>query len=495
MWSRIRFFSCFRATLTSWVFTLTKNQMKKHQKEYRQFLAEIGPEAFKRPMLTHRNAITTCWKRVGRVSRDNTKARDSILEEDLAKNVSLSLYNSFYLNRESKVKSLPNQTKRLQEQREWVRACACVPSERDKRETHELSVRQRTHRVFGTEGNKPGTARTQNPPEYQQSGEDPASQSTSYNNIVARTSPRFECVGFFVADSGLAHLGQLITRAGDVEKNPGPTLCGECRKKVTSNSVKCTWCEQWIHQGCSGLSRQEILQLAKANRYAFECTKCSSALSNPNREFPEVETRGEKPCENPAQEPKEANGTDTREPREQAPWPHLDQESAEGEPRGTNTCDNPAQGPTLTNELPQREEPKSPCLHPGQEPEEEETRGIDSCENPAQHLLRQKDSDKGEKIRRGKMRRPTEEHREARRQKRRQRRLPTPPEGQPSITVTAWNLQGLSVHERNRNRLKRVITYAQGKRWEIILISELRSKSKGVIWLGEDSEQTVVIHS
>ena len=208
-------------------------------------------------------------------------------------------------------------------------ACACVPSERDKRETHELSVRQRTHRVFGTEGNKPGTARTQNPPEYQQSGEDPASQSTSYNNIVARTSPRFECVGFFVADSGLAHLGQLITRAGDVEKNPGPTLCGECRKKVTSNSVKCTWCEQWIHQGCSGLSRQEIQQLAKANRYAFECTKCSSALSNPNREFPEDKTRGEKPCENPAQEPKEANGTDTREPREQALWPHLDQESAE----------------------------------------------------------------------------------------------------------------------------------------------------------------------
>ena len=116
--------------------------------------------------------------------------------------------------------------------------------------------------------------------------------------------------------------------------------------------------------------------------------------------FPRLKRGEKKPCENPAQEPKEANGTDTREPREQASWPHLDQESAEGEPRGTNTCDNPAQGPTLTNELPQREEPKSPCLHPGQEPEEEETRGIDSCENPAQHLLRQKDSDKGEKTRR-----------------------------------------------------------------------------------------------
>ena len=96
--------------------------MKNHQKEYRQFLVEIGPEAFKRPLLTHRNAITTCWKRIGRVFRDNTKARESILEEDLAKNVSLSLHNSFCQNRESKVKGLPNHAKRFQEQRERMRS-------------------------------------------------------------------------------------------------------------------------------------------------------------------------------------------------------------------------------------------------------------------------------------------------------------------------------------------------------------------------------------
>ena len=121
VWSRIRFFSWFRATLTSWLYTSTENHMKKHQKEYRQFLAEIGPEAFKRPLLTHRNRITTGWKRVSRVSSDKTKARESILEEDLAKNVSLNLHNSFCMNRESKVKSLPSQTRRLQEQREWMR--------------------------------------------------------------------------------------------------------------------------------------------------------------------------------------------------------------------------------------------------------------------------------------------------------------------------------------------------------------------------------------
>ena len=122
VWSRIRFFPWFRATLTSWLYMVTKDHMKKYQMEYRQFLAEIGPEAFRRPLLTHRNAITTEWKRVGRVSRNNTKARESILDEDLAKNVSLSLHNSFCLNRESRVKSLPNQAKRLHEQREWMRS-------------------------------------------------------------------------------------------------------------------------------------------------------------------------------------------------------------------------------------------------------------------------------------------------------------------------------------------------------------------------------------
>ena len=96
--------------------------MSKYQKEYRQFQAEIGPEAFKRPLLTNRNVITTGWKRVGRVSRNNTRARESILEENLAKKVSLSLHNSFCLNRESKVKNLPNQAKRLQEQRVWMRS-------------------------------------------------------------------------------------------------------------------------------------------------------------------------------------------------------------------------------------------------------------------------------------------------------------------------------------------------------------------------------------
>ena len=48
LWSRIKFFPRFRAMLMSWLYTVTNDHIKKHQKEYRQFLAEIGLEAFKR---------------------------------------------------------------------------------------------------------------------------------------------------------------------------------------------------------------------------------------------------------------------------------------------------------------------------------------------------------------------------------------------------------------------------------------------------------------
>ena len=114
VWSRIRFCSWFRARLTSRMYALTKNHMRKHQKQYREFLAEITPDAFRRPLLTHRNGITTGWNRFGKVSTDNTKARESILEEDMAKNVRLSLHKYFCLNREPKVKKLPSQPRRLQ---------------------------------------------------------------------------------------------------------------------------------------------------------------------------------------------------------------------------------------------------------------------------------------------------------------------------------------------------------------------------------------------
>ena len=58
------------------------------------------------------------------MSRDNTKARESILEEDLAKNVSLCLHNSFCRNRYQTVNVdlLPCCKPRLLEQESWGKA-------------------------------------------------------------------------------------------------------------------------------------------------------------------------------------------------------------------------------------------------------------------------------------------------------------------------------------------------------------------------------------
>ena len=44
------------------------------------------------------------------------------MDVDLANNVSLRLHNPFCRNREPKVKGLPNQAKKLPEQREWMRS-------------------------------------------------------------------------------------------------------------------------------------------------------------------------------------------------------------------------------------------------------------------------------------------------------------------------------------------------------------------------------------
>ena len=158
----VRIFSWFRATLTSWLYTLTKNHMKKNRKEYRHFLAEMGPAAFKRTLLTHRNAITPGWKRVGKVSIDNTKARESILEEELAKNVSFSLHNSFCSNREPKVKILPNQVKRLQEQKNWMQAYKQLKTWREivvsSDEEEELSRQIEVSSASGPSNSKTGGA-------------------------------------------------------------------------------------------------------------------------------------------------------------------------------------------------------------------------------------------------------------------------------------------------------------------------------------------------
>ena len=85
-----------------------------------------------------------------------------------------------------------------------------------------------------------------------------------------------------------------------------------------------------------------------------------------------------------------------------------------------------------------------------------------------------------------------------RNERRRKKRLEKREKQSPTTTrerIMTWNLQGISLRENNRKRLKRTIGYIRKRKWEITVISEVRTEKPGVVWLGKDEETTAVIHS
>ena len=81
--------------------------MSKHCRVYSGYQLEIGAGAFKRAFVTHQNAVTTAVKRISRRSERSGKEKVEMLKEDLERNVTLCLHNSFRRNRESNVDPLP----------------------------------------------------------------------------------------------------------------------------------------------------------------------------------------------------------------------------------------------------------------------------------------------------------------------------------------------------------------------------------------------------
>ena len=64
IWSSQRLMPWFRAVMTSWMYELAKRHVSKNLEAYQSFQLDIGPGAYKRAFLTHRNAVTTAVKRV-----------------------------------------------------------------------------------------------------------------------------------------------------------------------------------------------------------------------------------------------------------------------------------------------------------------------------------------------------------------------------------------------------------------------------------------------
>ena len=126
IWVRKRLMPWFRANMTAWLYEYAKKHMSKHGRVYSEYQLNIGAGALKRALVTHRNAVTTAVKRISRTSERSGKEKAEILKEDLERNVTLCLYNSFCRNRESNVDPLPCCKQRVEEQKCWKTASNSV---------------------------------------------------------------------------------------------------------------------------------------------------------------------------------------------------------------------------------------------------------------------------------------------------------------------------------------------------------------------------------
>ena len=61
----------------------------------------------------------------------------------------------------------------------------------------------------------------------------------------------------------------------NTKKSVGKWPCAVCGKAVGSNSIRCTDCQQWLHNRCSGIKGS----LCKASK-AFVCSVCLCSTDN-----------------------------------------------------------------------------------------------------------------------------------------------------------------------------------------------------------------------
>ena len=116
IWARRRLMPWFRA----------KKYMSKQCRVYSEYQLDVGAGAFKRAFVTRRNAVTTAVKRISRTNERSGKEKAELLKEDLERNVTLCLHNSFCRNRESNVDHLPCCKQRVEEQKCWRTASNSV---------------------------------------------------------------------------------------------------------------------------------------------------------------------------------------------------------------------------------------------------------------------------------------------------------------------------------------------------------------------------------
>ena len=124
IWARRRLFPWLRANMTAYLYEYSKKHMSKHSRVYSAHHLDIRARVFKRASITHWNAVTTAVKRLSRTSESDGGEIEKMLKEDLERNVTLCLHDSFCRNRKSNVDPLPCCKQRVEEQK----CCRTAPN-------------------------------------------------------------------------------------------------------------------------------------------------------------------------------------------------------------------------------------------------------------------------------------------------------------------------------------------------------------------------------
>ena len=112
--------------MTAWLYEYAQKHMSKYGRVYSGYQLDIGAGVFKRASVTHRNAVTTAVRKISRTSERDGREKEEMLKEDLERNVTLCLHNSFCRNRESNLDPLLCCKQRVEEQKCWRTASNSV---------------------------------------------------------------------------------------------------------------------------------------------------------------------------------------------------------------------------------------------------------------------------------------------------------------------------------------------------------------------------------
>jgi hypothetical protein len=83
-----------------------------------------------------------------------------------------------------------------------------------------------------------------------------------------------QCGEYLHKDAGIAtstSSSHILVHTAETVINP----CSMCNKRVMRGwSLKCVWCNRWVHQECTGLTRKGIEDITENSTYNWNCQKC-----------------------------------------------------------------------------------------------------------------------------------------------------------------------------------------------------------------------------